>query len=290
MNGNWSVVAISNLAKTVHGKLIPVSRFFVTPGNTLEHLGNWVQSQYLLFDAYPMFDPFQPLDKKPNQLFIFSQKKLCLSQKLKQALKHKAKEDTPIILSQTLPLTVVYHQAAYLANLTESPVAFAYQAVNLKKVRSFQVVQTNHEQDIKEAIARESMAINPNSITIDEKRIKSLIQRLINQEAFSLTSLSAFMSEVTDGDLPTQHWHKIFDEFGAKMALTKEIAPPMLLKLLTLRCLALPETEPQFMAWVGQNSSPLLTEVYNDFRGKLLRNISNQYGDRFDLFSMNVIV
>ncbi len=37
VDGNWSVVAISNLVKTVHGKLIPVSRFFVTPGNTLEH-------------------------------------------------------------------------------------------------------------------------------------------------------------------------------------------------------------------------------------------------------------
>ncbi len=61
------------------------------------------------------------------------------------------------------------------------------------------------------------MAINPDSITIDEDRIKSLIQRLIHQEAFSLTSLSAFMREVTDGDLPTQYWHKIFDEFGAKI-------------------------------------------------------------------------
>ena len=287
MDGNWSVVAISNLVKTVHGELIPVSRFFVTPGNTLEHLVNWVQSQYLLFDTYPMFDPFQPLDKKPNQLFILSQKKLCLSQKLKQALKCQAKEDTPIILSQTLPLTAVYHQAAYLANLTESPVAFAYQAVNLKEIRSFQVVQTNHEHDIKEAFARECIAINPNSITIDKERIKSLIQRLIHQEAFSLTSLTAFMSEVIDGGLPTQYWHKIFDEFGAKMALTKEIAPPMIIKLLMLRCLVLPETEPEFMAWLGQNSSPLITEVYNDFRGKLLRNISNQYGDRFDLFSLD---
>ncbi|MGK7897870.1 MAG: hypothetical protein AB4372_30695 [Xenococcus sp. (in: cyanobacteria)] len=36
-----------------------------------------------------------------------------------------------------------------------------------------------------------------------------------------------------------------------------------------------------------KNSSPLLTEVYNDFRGKLLRNISNQYGECFDLFSLD---
>ncbi len=61
----------------------------------------------------------------------------------------------------------------------------------------------------------------------------------------------------------------------------------MIIKLLTLRCLALPETEPEFLAWVGQNSSPLITEVYNDFRLKLLRNISSQYRNRFDLFSLD---
>ena len=137
-------------------------------------------------------------------------------------------------------------------------------------------------------MTRENIAINPNSITIDEKRIKSSIQRLITQQAFSLTSLSAFMAEVVNGNLPTQYWHKIFDEFGASMALTKEIAPPMIIKLLTLRCLAIPETESEFMAWIGNNNSLMITEVYKDFRGKLLRNISSQYGgDRFDLFSLD---
>ncbi len=48
-----------------------------------------------------------------------------------------------------------------------------------------------------------------------------------------------------------------------------------------------PETESEYMAWIEQNSSPLITEVYNDFRGKLLRNISSQYGNRFDLFSLD---
>ncbi len=95
------------------------------------------------------------------------------------------------------------------------------------------------------------------------------------------------MREVTETDFPEQYWQKIFDEFGAKIALTKEIAPPMIIKLLTLRCLALPETEQEFRSWIGQNSSPLITEVYNDFRGKLLRNISSYYGHRFDLFSLN---
>ncbi len=134
---------------------------------------------------------------------------------------------------------------------------------------------------------REDGAINPDSITIDEDRLKLSIDRLINQEAFSLTSLNAFIREVANNTLPTQYWQKIFDEFGANMALTKEIAPPMMIKLLTLRCVALPETEQEFMAWIGQNSSPLLTEVYNDFRGKLLRNISSYYGSRFDLFCLD---
>ncbi|MDJ0660427.1 MAG: hypothetical protein QNJ42_13210 [Crocosphaera sp.] len=287
IDGNWSVVAINNLVKTIHDELIPVSRFFVTPGNTLEHLVNWVQSQYLLFDAYPIFNPFQALNEKTHELFLFSLEKVFLTKNIRQELSQEDKENTPMILTQKLVLTAVYQRAEYLANLTDNPVSFAYQAVNLQKCRSFQVIHTCYEEEIKEVITREHIAINPNSIIIDEDKIKEIIKRLIYQEAFSLTALTAFMREVTKSGLTDQYWHKIFDDFGASMALTKEIAPPMMIKLLTLRCLALPETEQEFMAWIRQNNSSLITEVYNDFRGKLLRNISSFYGDYFNLFSLD---
>jgi hypothetical protein len=150
----------------------------------------------------------------------------------------------------------------YLAKLTVSPVAFAYQATNLKKARSFQVIHTHYEQEIREAIAKEHIAINPDNIVFDEQRIKSLIKLLISKEAFSLTALSAFMREVVENELPKILCQKIFDEFGASMALKKEIAPPLIIKLLTLRCLALPETEQNFMAWIAQNSSVEISEKF----------------------------
>ncbi len=124
-------------------------------------------------------------------------------------------------------------------------------------------------------------------VVFDEDRIKGLIKRLITQKAFSLTALSGFMREVTETALPTQYWHKIFDDFGATIALKKEIAPPMMIKLLTLRCLAIPTTEREFMNWMGQNSSPLTAEIYNNFRENLIINLSSYYGRRFDLFSLD---
>ncbi|MDJ0729859.1 MAG: hypothetical protein QNJ33_07690 [Crocosphaera sp.] len=148
-------------------------------------------------------------------------------------------------------------QAQYLAKITVNPVTLGYKAVN------------------------------PNSIVFDEERIKVSIQRLINQEAFSLTALSSFMKGIIESDLPDQYWHKIFDEFGASMALKQEICPPMIIKLLTLRCLAIPETQKPFMSWISQNSSPLIAKTYNSFREKLLRNISSLYGKRFDLFRLD---
>ncbi|MGK7960065.1 hypothetical protein [Crocosphaera sp.] len=287
IDGNWSVISINNLVKTTDGESIPVSRFFVTLGNTLENLVNWVQSQYLLLDSYPIWNPLRPLEKTRNQLFLFSQDQLFLSQQFKQEYNQKAKENTPIILNEELPLTTVYQRAEYLAKLNISPLAFAYQAVNLKRCRSFHLIHTLNEGNIREVISREHLGINPNIIVFDEDKIKVLIKRLIHQEAFSLTALNAFMREVIESGLPQQYWHKIFDDFGASIALTKEIAPPSIIKLLTLRCLAIPETEQELIAWIGKNRSFFNTEVYNSFRGKLLRNISSLYGNRFDLFSLD---
>jgi hypothetical protein len=113
IDGNWSMVAIANLVKNIDGKLLPVSRYFVSEGDTLEHLVNWVETHYQLFDTYPIFEPLQVIPEIANRVSASSQA-IYLTEDLKEKLKQKAKENSPLIITKKLPLTAVYQQAKYL--------------------------------------------------------------------------------------------------------------------------------------------------------------------------------
>jgi hypothetical protein len=45
-------------------------------------------------------------------------------------------------------------------------------------------------------------------------------------------SLNIFLKEINESNIPKNYWHKIFDDLGASLGISKTLYPPLMVKLL----------------------------------------------------------
>lgn len=245
----WSVVAIVNKGWDDRGRTFSAYRYFLCQGEgNLWKILDWIKQQRQE-QKIPVFDPF---DAKVVGQAIKYQPDNDLNISLQPGLQNLLAGEAPIVIPCTQPCSplIINQMATAKAQENGEPVAWAYLVEALEKPNRFQVVfpaSQKAENLLRKAIA----SAPPLTATIaGEQEIKSAIKTLISRDQVKFEQLQAIENALTNPRVDTNYWEGIFNGQGAGQARTQGIYSPQMVRLMTLRAMILPETLPEFIAWV----------------------------------------
>jgi hypothetical protein len=170
------------------------------------------------------------------------------------------------------------------AELTGQPPSWAYNVEALEKPERFQIILAASDRAL--VLIQQTLASKPkgqDASTIDEKALKQSIKSLADNPIVKLEQWQTFVENIfvvtgafSDADKRSNYWHKIFDGQGASNAIKQGIYTQQMIRLLTLRAIALPETLPDFLQWLQvdttkKNKGGSYSEKSLEFQAQLSR-------------------
>jgi hypothetical protein len=252
----WSVVAVITRGKDEYVRSLTVSRYFLAEGSdSLSKIVAWINFQARQ-GRLLVFNPFElKTVGKPN---------------ISTAPIVKVKEDgawlrnspTPLIIpseqATKYPFTVVDGFACQKAQMTGQPASWAYNVEALEKPERFQIILP--ASDRASALIQQALATKPKdqaASAIDEKALKQAIKGLADNPTVKADQWQTFVENIfvvasafPDPDKASDYWRRLFDGQGASNAIKQGIYTQPMIRLLTLRAIALPETLPDFLQWL----------------------------------------
>ncbi|MBC1238053.1 hypothetical protein, partial [Nostoc sp. 2RC] len=246
----WSVVAVVTRGRDEIGRSLSVYRYFLCQGdNNLRKILAWWEGK-----GMPRFDPFDSREVgQPNLFDVNSAQPPNIQQ---EALALPVDSSEPILLEpkhqynlQTINTLAIKKFNTHSSGQTAS---WAFNVEALEQPRRFQVIQAASQRAyeiLERAIKNVPQFSAP--VVADEEALKSAIRGLINSSQVKPEAVQTIADALQNQQIPKEYWHSLFDAQGAKTAINQKIYSPQMVRLITLRAMVIPETLPEFLAWLN---------------------------------------
>ena len=275
--GDWSVVAIATPAQDEVPRNFPLYRYFVAEGaDSLSKIVAWLDFRAKQ-GRLPIYNPFEiKTVGQPN---------------ISTAPIVKVKEDgawlrdspTPLIIpseqATKYPFSVIDSLARQKAQMVNQPTSWAYNVEALEKPERFQIILPASDRAL--SLIQQALATKPKeqaASSIDEKALKQAIKGLADNPTVKAEQWQTFVENIfvvasafPDPDKAGDYWRRLFDGQGASNAIKQGIYTQPMVRLLTIRAIALPETLPDFLQWlqVGTSKKGSYGETSLEFQEQL---------------------
>jgi hypothetical protein len=256
---DWSIVAVVIRGKDEYGRSLQVSRYFLAEGkDNLSKIVAWINFRAEQ-NRFPIFNPFESkIVGQPNISTVSIVKTRLLSD-VEAQLKISS---SPLLLSPDqqaiYPFPVVDSLARRKSELTGKPASWVYNVEGLEKPERFQIILPASDRAL--TIIQKALATKPKdqaASVIDEKALKQAIKGLADNPTVKpdhwqtfIENIFAITNAFPDPDKAGDYWRRLFDGQGASSAIKQGIYTQPMIRLLTLRAIALPETLPDFLPWL----------------------------------------
>ncbi|MDK2408659.1 hypothetical protein QHH11_10220 [Aphanizomenon sp. PH219] len=246
-NDAWSVMAVVTRGQDEVGRSAAFYRYFLCQGdNNLRFILTWWEQ-----DQKPTFNP---LDFEGSPFLFMGESGQPHLTKEDESLPFE--QDQAIVLPAENQSDLFTLNALAIIKFNKSkkvlPVAWAFNVEALEKPERFQVIQPASQRAydvLKRAIANAAQVVS--AINIDEAALKSAIRSLMNSSTVKPEAVQEIVKGLENKDVTADYWESLFNAQGADKAIKQKIYSSQMVRLITLRAMVIPETLPQFLAWLN---------------------------------------
>ena len=246
-NDAWSVMAVVTRGQDEVGRSAAFYRYFLCQGdNNLRFILTWWEQ-----DQKPTFNP---LDFEGSPFLFMGESGQPHLTKEDESLPFE--QDQAIVLPAENQSDLFTLNALAIIKFNKSkkvlPVAWAFNVEALEKPERFQVIQPASQRaydGLKRAIANAAQVVS--AINIDEAALKSAIRSLMNSSTVKPEAVQEIVKGLENKDVTADYWESLFNAQGADKAIKQKIYSSQMVRLITLRAMVIPESLPQFLAWLN---------------------------------------
>lgn len=244
----WCVIAVVTRGQDEVGRSAAFYRYFLCQGdNHLRFILAWWEQ-----NKKPKFNPLDVKDS-PHLFTVTGE----------TPTPHPTKEDESLPFAQQKPIVLPVERQIDLYTLNslairkpnESknglPVSWAFNVEALVKPERFQIIQPASQKaydGLTRAIANASQIVS--AVNFDEAALKAGIRSLMNSSQVKPEAVGEIVKAVENEQVTDEYWENLFNGQGADKAIKQKIYSPQMVRLMTIRAMVLPETLPQFLAWL----------------------------------------
>jgi len=243
----WSVMAVVTRGQDEGERSAAFHRYFLCQGdhNLRFILTWWEQNQK---------PTFNPLDFQGSPHLFMGE----------SGQPHRTKEDESLPFEQDQAIVLPAENQCDLYTLNALairkkkecknglPVAWAFNVEALEKPERFQVIQPASQRaydGLKRAIANASQVVS--AINVDEAALKSAIRSLMNSSTVKPEAVQEIVKGLENKEIESDYWESLFNAQGADKAIKQKIYSSQMVRLITLKAMVIPESLPQFLAWLN---------------------------------------
>ena len=246
-NDAWSVMAVVTRGQDEVGRSAAFYRYFLCQGdNNLRFILTWWEQ-----DQKPTFNP---LDFEGSPFLFMGESGQPHLTKEDESLPFE--QDQAIVLPAENQSDLFTLNALAIIKFNKSkkvlPVAWAFNVEALEKPERFQVIQPASQRaydGLKRAIANAAQVVS--AINIDEAALKSAIRSLMNSSTVKPEAVQEIVKGLENKEIESDYWETLFNAQGADKAIKQKIYSSQMVRLITLRAMVIPESLPQFLAWLN---------------------------------------
>ena len=278
----WSVIAVVTRGRDDRGRSASMYRYFLSEGlGNLGKILSWLNARKQSGQNI-IFDPFDTqILGKPHE-YSESEPDLALRPELKDLLE----SPPPIIIPSDSPCAplIVNKMAKEIAN--GQLIAWGYKVEALEEPRGFKVIQPANSRA--EDLLKRAIASKPNSPApvSGEKAIISAINGLVKRDRVKPEQVETIENALANPQIDDNYWESIFKGRGTDKALRQGIYSADMVRLLTLRAMVIPETLPEFLAWIGKEGKQQESKQVSDtFQAEIKKSFSQVSGQGTNLIS-----
>ena len=279
---DWSVVAVITRGKDEYVRSLTVSRYFLAEGaDSLPKIVAWINFRAKQ-GRLPIYNPFElKTVGKPNT-GAAPIVKTDIKSDMEEYLRNSS---TPLIVSpDSYTFPTLDSLACRKSELNGQPASWAYNVEDLAKPERFQIILPASDRVLN--LIQQALATKPKeqaASAIDEKALKQAIKGLADNPTVNPKQWQTFVENIfvvasafPDPDKVSNYWRRLFDGQGASNAIKQGIYTQPMIRLLTIRAIALPETLPDFLQWLQvdttkKNKGGSYSEKSLEFQAQLSR-------------------
>ncbi|MDM3860797.1 MAG: hypothetical protein PT118_13320 [Aphanizomenon gracile PMC644.10] len=246
----WSVMAVVTRGQDEVGRSAAFYRYFLCQGdhNLRSILSWWEQNQKPRFNPLDFKGTPHSYIREPRQPEVNPENESLPLHQLE-----------PIVLLPENQSDLFTLNILAMKKMKECknglPVAWAFNVEALEKPERFQVIQPASQRaydGLKRAIANAAQVVS--AINIDEAALKSAIRSLMNSSTVKPEAVQEIVKGLENKDVTADYWESLFNAQGAEKAIKQKIYSSQMVRLITLRAMVIPESLPQFLAWLNIQS------------------------------------
>jgi hypothetical protein len=253
---DWSVVAVITRGKDERGRPFMGSRFFLAQGSdSLSKIVAWLDFRAKQ-GQLPIYNPFATKVVGQPNISTAPIVKTLVATDIETQLRNSS---TPLFVSpDSYPFLDIDSLARRKSELTGQPASWAYNVDSLKMPERFQIILPANDRALTQI--HQDLATKPKdqaASMIDEKALKQAIKGLADNPTVNSKQCQTFVENIfvvasafPELDKASDYWQRLFDGQGAASAIKQGIYTQPMIRLLTLRAIALPETLPNFLQWL----------------------------------------
>ena len=282
-DSDWSVVAVVTKGRDEKGRSASLYRYFFCEGDkgvsNLWRIISWIEDYQRSHNGeMPVFNPFDTRELEQPNLYIASTPlKFNLLPETEASL---LSDSAPILIPAEAQYTLqdinkLANKKA-IADDNQQPIAWAYKVKALEQPRRFQIIQAASDKAYE--LLQKVKATTPQVVAplIDEQAFKAAIKGLINSSRVKLEYVQVIAEPLGNDQIPESYWKEIFDGQGANNALKQAIYSPQMVRLLTLRAIVIPQTLPEYLVWLeneskGSDNNTLSVEFQSQIKNSLIQ-------------------
>ena len=246
-DSSWSVIALVSQGQDEKGRPGSFYRFLWCEGLNLASIIEWISNYQQNHNRQPVFNP----NEQPKSMADYQ-------------VSHR--EDPPNLsnvatLPDSLPILLKpedqHHDLSRIHTLAVTkangqPISWAVNAEALEKPWNFTVIKAASDRAYQ--IFQNSIANKPKEVApaaFDEQALKSAIKSLMGSSIVKPEAISTFMEALGTPQISDTYWNSLFDGQGAQNALDQNIHSPQMVRLLTLKLIAIPDFLHEYLQWIG---------------------------------------
>jgi hypothetical protein len=277
---DWAVIAVITRGKDEYVRSLTVTRYFLAEGaDSLSRIVAWLDFRAKQ-GRLPVYNPFEiKVVGQPN-ISTASIVKTRVTSDIETRLKNSS---NPLIVSpDSYSFPVLDSLVCTKAELTGQPASWAYNVEALERPERFQIILPASDRAL--TLIQQALATKPKeqaASAIDEKALKQAIKGLADNPTVKAEQWQTFVENIfvvvtafPDPDKASDYWQRLFDGQGASNAIKQGIYTQPMIRLLTLRAIALPDTLPNFLQWL-QVGTGKKDKSYGEISLEFQKNLQN---------------
>jgi hypothetical protein len=243
--GSWSVIAIVSQGKDEKGRSASFYRFLWCEGLNLASIIEWINNYQRKYHRQPVFNPVEQTGTIDYQISRHEHSRSSIDVAT-------LPDPLPILLKpedQHHNLSEIHALAVAKANGQQ--ISWAVNAEALEKPWNFMVIKAASDRAYQ--IFQKSIDNKPREIApaaFDEQALKSAIKSLMGSSIVKPEAIRTFMEALGTTQISDTYWNSLFDGQGAQNALDQNIYSPQMVRLLTLKLIAIPDFLEEYLKWI----------------------------------------